>query len=161
MPTIRVDDEVHEALASRGTAADSLNDVLRRLLGLPDKQPELPGLREAIQPDEAELRDLFEVVSKHLPQHWATARGRMRQILLVVVEFMKTPGDWPLEQREVHAAKQVAKRFGVALPTVHDKCGRQLYGTGSVGQMSQFCAALAAIEREWSRKGTSRRGRRK
>jgi hypothetical protein len=149
MPMIRVDDEVYERLAEMGRMADSYNDVLRRVLGLPKKEKSRKAVPTPMAPDEGFLVQFFSVADKHLPKHWSHSKKRMMQILWVIAEFLKAPKNLSTGERQLIAAKQVAKEFGVEVPTVQDKCGRQLYGTGTGQQMERFRRALEKIEADW------------
>lgn len=58
--------------------------------------------------------------------------------------FLRTPKDWTVAERNLHASRLVAQSRGLTIQTIEDKCGRQLYGEGQL--MPQFRAALEAIE---------------
>lgn len=154
MPMIRVDDEVYERLTEMGRMADSYNDVLRRLLGLPEKEKLKKTRPTPLVPEEEDLHQFLSATDKHLPEHWSHSRERMSQILWVVAEFLNTPKNLSMRQRQLIAVKQVAKKFGVMVPTVQDKCGRQLYGTGTGQQIERFRQALEKIEADWSKTRT-------
>ena len=76
---------------------------------------------------------------------------RQKQILFVITEFMGQARNMPTADRHNRAAKSVAERFKVEVNTVHDKCGRQLYGTGTPNLIGNFRSALEQIETEWRR----------
>lgn len=150
MPMIRVDDQVYEVLTNCRMGEESYNDALKRLLGLAPKVP--VGVDQAMNEigveqmaDDQPLRDLVAAIDRYLPPHWADGPERARQLIWVVVTFLKeTPANWPLRDRYNSALKSVAKRLGVRGRTVRDKCVRQLYGNGP--QTDRFLDALEKIE---------------
>ncbi len=163
MPTIRVDDDIYEALRSLGKTGDSFSDVLRPILGI-NRTDARVGSSLAIASgaedeivhdlvdsggDDKVLGEFAEVISRHLPKHWCDSPKRGTQILFVVSEFFKQPTDLSTAVRHINAAKLVAERFGVKVTTVHDKCGRQLYGTGTADLIEHFRRALELIEVDW------------
>lgn len=155
VPMIRIDEEVYEYLNQRGHTEDTFNDVLRRELGLGQKKSSRGGTRSmsgstgTTRLEHLNALRLTPLLDKHLPPHWGDARARRDQILQVVEAFLNTPNEWTTAEREVHAAKLVAKSLGVEVNTVQDKCARQLFGEGTV--MQHFHAALMAIELEWEK----------
>lgn len=149
-PMIRVDDEVYEYLNQQGRTEDSFNDVIRRELGLELRKPAaakpLASMDHEVKQamDTNKLKAVEDALNRLLPPHWANAPKRRNQIFEVVSAFLHTPKEWGTAEREVHAAKLVAERRGIDVNTVQDKCGRQLYGEGSL--MQQFRNALERLE---------------
>ena len=143
MPTIWIDQEVHEYLNERGRTIDAFNDVLRRELGF---RPLLSKKRKILRQGMRNETDdrVASIVRRHLPPRWDLRPAQKRQILMVVSEVQKTPSDWPIADREVAARKAVARDLGVDPNTVLDKYGRQLYGRGTA-QVAQFREALVKI----------------
>jgi predicted CopG family antitoxin len=163
MPTIRVDEDVYEALRNLGKTGDSFSDVLRPLLQLRHKKPrsrtpsavaanaDFEGVRDIIDTEgngEA-IEEFIEVISRHLPEHWRTSTVRFRQIVFVVAKFLNQPGNLSTAERYLKAYRLVAEQFNVEATTVHDKCVRQLYGTGKPNLIEQFRRALERIEIDW------------
>jgi hypothetical protein len=152
---IRIDDEVYEYLNQRGHTEDTFNDVLRRELGLGQKKSSKGGTRSVsgsagtTTQEHLNASRLTPLLDKHLPSHWGDTRARRDQILQVVEAFLNTPREWTTAEREVYAAKLVAKSLRVEVNTVQDKCTRQLFGNGTV--MQHFHAALMVIESEWEK----------
>jgi len=155
MPTIRVDDDVYEALRNRGKTGDSFSDVLRPLLGLGSMGRRAPGpssAKEGVKTglDEGALGRLDQIASKYLPPHWNDAPQRRNQILATIATFVSQPSTTAsVADRHLLAAKHVAATAHVKLTTVIDKCGRQLYGVGEPDQMGRFRTALMSIEADW------------
>jgi len=148
---IRVDDEVYERLNELGRTEDSFNDVVRRVLGLASKKVNaraLPSSSAVEDKGVSEVRkdiELFGIIDRHLPAHWKETEARRDQIMEVVKNFLRMPSNIPVPERHRKAAKEVAKGRGVEENTVLDKCGRQIFGTGS-GLVDQFRDALIRIE---------------
>ena len=164
MPTIRIDDDVYEVLRKRGKTGDTFSDVIRPLVGLPDPRAtpdtlapedvrELVKALDGVDEGDAMIEAFLDVISGHLPPNWADGQKRAQQILWVVVKFLAEPAEHSIAERHNTAAKWVADRYGVALPTVHDKCARQLYGTSGAG-LSEFRRALEHIENDWKQRRT-------
>jgi len=152
-PMVRIDHEVYEYLNQRGRTEDSFNDVIRRELGLPPKrQPKALSSSAGRGPDteasDVQPQRLEEALDRLLPPYWSATRARRTQIREVALAFLRTPPQWTTEERHLHAARQVASAHGIEVTTVHDKCGRQLYGTGSHPQIGQFRMALLRLEEE-------------
>lgn len=143
MPTIWIDQELHDYLNDRGRTVDAFNDVLRRDLGF---APLRPKKRRASDPaDDGEMGGrIFGAASRHLPLGWDRRPAQKRQILMVVSQVLRTPGDWPLEDREIAARKAVARELRVDPNTVSDKYTRQLYERGTA-QVTQFRQALGKV----------------
>ena len=96
---------------------------------------------------EAAASALVEVLDRHLPRKWKQTPERCSQILEVVVEFLRTDRSWPTADRQLYAAKRVAKAHGhTTSNTVRAHCSRDLYGTGTSRQIDRFREALEAIE---------------
>jgi hypothetical protein len=158
---IRVDDEVYEHLNQRGRTEDSFNDVIRRELGLPPKRQTTP--QEPQSPDDTNPRAvakalapvLLTALDGHLPPHWSETPERRAQILEVAMLFLTTDQSWSTADRQLHAARRVAKEHGVDVNTVQDKCGRQLYGTGTGQQIERFRSALEAVEKDFRNRDPS------
>lgn len=149
---IRVDDDVYEALATRGEELDTFNDKLRRLLSLPDLHVASLQNHGATKRGEQKLIELVEIANRHLPKHWSNSRARMYQILRVVAAYLKGSNAQGPAERQLTAARDVAKDLGIDANTVQDKCGRQLYGTGTGQQLGRFRYALEKIEADYRRK---------
>ena len=143
MPTIWIDQEVHEYLNERGRTIDAFNDVIRREFGF---APLRSKKRRA--PDKAHQAEMGSPINgaarRHLPLSWDRRPAQKRQILMVISQVLETPSDWPIADREIAARKAVARKLGVDPNTVLDKYGRQLYGRGTA-QVVQFREALAKI----------------
>jgi hypothetical protein len=152
-PMIRVDDEVYEQLNQRGRTEDSFNDVIRRELGLPSKKQAMP--QDSRSTDDPNPRAIAEALAPalvaaldcHLPPHWSETPERRSQILEVATLFLTTDQSWSTVERQLYAARRVAKEHRVDVNTVQDKCGRQLYGTGTGQQIERFRSALEAVEK--------------
>ena len=148
---IRVDDEVYEALTKRRLPEESYNDGLKRLLGLARKahvavDQALKDMGVEEMADDQPLLDLIDVIDRYIPPRWADGPERARQIIWVVVTFLKqTPSDWTIRDRYNSSLNSVATRLGVRSRTVRDKCVRQLYGDGP--HTGVFLDALARIEK--------------
>lgn len=143
MPTIWIDQEVHEYLNERGRTIDAFNDVIRREFGFAPLRPK--KRRGSNQAYGGEMGGrIIAAASRHLPLLWDGRPAQKRQILMVISQVLKTPSDWPTADREIAARKAVARELGVDPNTVLDKYGRQLYGRGTA-QVAQFREALAKI----------------
>lgn len=155
-PMIRVDDEVYEHLNQRGRTEDSFNDVIRRELGLPAKRQALPQVSRSpnhLGPRavaEALAPALTAALDRHLPPHWSETPERRAQILEVATLFLTTDQSWSTAERQLDAARRVAKEHNVEVETVQTKCGRELYGTGTGPLIERFRSALEAVERDLS-----------
>jgi negative regulator of replication initiation len=161
MPTIRVDDDVYEALRNLGKTGDSFSDVLRPLLKLPShgrrkREARRPAAisQQLVERVEQRGAELVELISRHLPAHWSQGEKRRAHIMSVVINYLHEDNALPSVERHIRAARSAAEHFGVEVTTIHDKCGRQLYGVGSPNQMSEFRAALERIRAEWKEEAT-------
>jgi len=163
VPTIRIDDDVYEALRNLGKTGDSFSDVLRPLLRLGRKKTKsrapssvvtstgLEGVHDMIDSggNDEVVEQFVEVISRHLPEHWRNSTMRFRQIVFVVAKFLNQPRNLSTAERYLSAYRLVAENFDVEATTVHDKCVRQLYGTGKLNLIEQFRRALELIEIDW------------
>ena len=93
-----------------------------------------------------EASTLVAAIDKHLPSHWSETPARRQQIFDVVCLYLRTPRDWLVANRHLHACKLIAQEREVIIQTIEDKCGRQLYGEGQL--MMRFRSALEAVEAE-------------
>lgn len=151
MPTLRVDRQVLDYLAGKAGPGESLNDALRRELWLGDsgqrrgRPPKVTGEPAGARAPDAD-DGLAALLDRHLPARWRAAPARRAQILMLVREVLARPAGRSIALREQEARAAVAERLGIDPNSVLDKCGRQLFGTGS-DQLARFHAALEAIER--------------
>lgn len=130
MPNIRIDDEVYQYLNEQGKTEDTFNDVLRRLLGLESARKrldELPknnaGISRSHTAGETEM--IERLMEKHLPP-FRKHSVHGRQLVKLVTCYLHSPTEWSVRDREIGAAKMVAKEEGVTRETIQDGATRRL-----------------------------------